>query len=312
MVEVKKLNFERKLTPSGKPNVKYVDLLKDEDEPIAGQSFVCVSIVSPEQIIKKKEIYFFEQFLKNWEFNKSIDKYIQFLNYISFKYNISFDNLKNDLDSFINEEKENIMKSNVYDEYKTFIDNNETELEKQFNIAHNFQTNTRGIKIRGSFSTQDEAREKILQLSAEEGNKHNIFLGYVGKWMPIDVEAYKTGEVQYLEEELNQLMHEKEKNEQKAKLMFDNRVKEAKQKAIEENIKNAEKSGNSLTQTIDNQGNLIGVNNLNSQEFVLKQHETISTSDICKELFEGDNIVIDKTDNGKSLLKSPLFGNLNN
>ena len=40
---------------------------------------------------------------------------------------------------------------------------------------------------------------------------------------------------------------------------IEQRVKETKKKAIEENIKLAEKSGNTLTQTIDEEGNLIGV-----------------------------------------------------
>ena len=43
---------------------------------------------------------------------------------------------------------------------------------------------------------------------------------------------------------------EKIKNETRAKEEFDRRVKETKRKAIEENIKLAEKSGNKLTQTI--------------------------------------------------------------
>ena len=47
--------MERKLTKNGKPNPKYVDLL-EEDKPIAGQKFVCVSFVSPENILKKKEM----------------------------------------------------------------------------------------------------------------------------------------------------------------------------------------------------------------------------------------------------------------
>ena len=37
---------------------KYVDLL-DEDKPIAGQKFACVSFVSPENILKKKGSIFF-------------------------------------------------------------------------------------------------------------------------------------------------------------------------------------------------------------------------------------------------------------
>ena len=42
---------------------------------------------------------------------------------------------------------------------------------------------------------------------------HDIMVGPVGMWMPWDPEAYKTGRVEYMEEELNQLMSEKNKNE---------------------------------------------------------------------------------------------------
>ena len=136
---------------------------------------------------------------------------------------------------------------------------------------------------------------------------HDVFVGPIGMWMPWDPEAYKTGRVEYMEEELNQLMHEKNKNETNAKSAFDQRVKESKQKAIEENIKTAEKSGNTLTQTIDDKGNLIGINNANSQEFGLKEKENISSADICMELFEGENIVVGKTDNGQSELVSGPF-----
>ena len=284
----KKSSFERKEI-NGKPNPKYVDLL-EEDKPIAGQKFVCVSFCSPEEILKKREIFFFEEFLKKWELNKSMEKFVQFLNFVSFKYNVSFDDLTNDFKEFVKEEKETLAKTSFEDEYKTYLDNNEEELEKKFNIAHNFQTNTRGIKIRGSYPSQEEAelRAKMLR---EVDDKHNIFVGPVGMWMPWDPEAYKTGRVEYMEEELNQLMSEKQKNETNAKSAFDERVKESKKKAIDENIKNAEKSGNTLTQTIDDQGNLVGVNNANTQEFALKEQENISTADICTELFEGENIV---------------------
>ena len=62
-----------------------------------------------------------------------------------------------------------------------------------------------------------------------------------------------------MEEELNQLHHEKLKNETKAKEEFERRVKETKQKAIKENIELAKKSGNVLTQTLNEDGQLIGV-----------------------------------------------------
>ena len=48
--------------------------------------------------------------------------------------------------------------------FKTFTDNNEEELQKQFDVAHNFQTNTRGLKIRGSYPTQEEAELRCKML----------------------------------------------------------------------------------------------------------------------------------------------------
>jgi hypothetical protein len=299
-------SYERKAV-NGNNNPKYVDLL-EEDKPIAGQKFVCVSFVSPENILKQKQLFFFEEFLKKWDFNKSMEKFVQFLNFISFKYNMSFDDITNDFKDFVKDEKETIAKSNMDDDYKTFIDNHEEELEKQFGISHSFQTSTRGLKIRGAYPTMEEAELRCKMLREIDTN-HDILVGPVGMWMPWEPEAYKTGRVEYMEEELNQLMHEKTKNEANAKTAFDQRVKETKQKAIQENIKNAEKSGNALTQTIDEQGNLIGVNNANTQEFGLKEKENISSADICMELFEGENIVVGKTDNGRSELISGPFAN---
>jgi hypothetical protein len=302
----KKSGFERKEV-NGKNNPKYVDLL-EEDKPIAGQKFVCVSFVSPENIIKQKNVFFFEEFLKKWEFNKSMEKFLQFLNFLSYKYNISFDDVSNDFKDFVKEEKETLAKISMEDDYKTFIDNHEEELEKEFNRLHNFQTSTRGLKIRGAYPTIEEA-ELRCKLLREIDPNHDIMVGPVGMWMPWEPEAYKTGRVEYMEEELNQLMHEKSKNESNAKSAFDQRIKETKKKAIEENIKNAEKSGNTLSQTIDEEGNLVGVNNVNTHEFALKEQENISTADICNELFSGENVVVGKTDYGQSQLLSGPFAN---
>ena len=307
--QAKNDGFEKKQI-NGKENPKYVDLL-EEDKPISGQKFVCMSFVSPDKVLKQKEIFLFEEFLKNWDFNKSMEKFLQFLNFISFKYNISFEDLNTDFKDFIQEEKSNLSKSNLADDYKTYLDNNEDELQKKFDVQNNFQTSTRGLKIRGVYPTQEEAELRCKMLREIDSN-HDIMVGPVGLWMPWDPEAYKTGRVEYMEEELNQLMHEKYKNETNAKTAFEQRVKETKQKAIEENIKKAEKTGNTLSQTIDQNGNLIGVNNTNTTEFALGESENISTADICKELFDSENVVIGKTDYGKSQLKSGPFANKNN
>jgi len=62
-----------------------------------------------------------------------------------------------------------------------------------------------------------------------------------------------------MEEELNQINSEKIKKEAKAKIEFDRRIKESKKKAIEDNIELALKSGNVLTQSLNEKGDLVGV-----------------------------------------------------
>jgi hypothetical protein len=77
-------------------------------------------------------------------------------------------------------------------------------------------------------------------------------------------------------------------------------------KAIEENKKKAAESGNLLTQTINEDGELISVNNMNTQENNMDKE--VSTADIRKELFEGDNVVLDKnSDHGLSNLENVTF-----
>ena len=44
--------FIRKKNEDGIENPKYIDLL-DEDKKISGQSFVCISFISPEKILKR-------------------------------------------------------------------------------------------------------------------------------------------------------------------------------------------------------------------------------------------------------------------
>lgn len=297
---------ETRFDKNGKPNPTYVDLL-EEDKPIAGQKFACISFVSPEQILKQKEHYMFEHFLKDWDFRKSMEKYTQFLNFVSYKYSLDFDKLTQDLQDFVKDQQKELTQSNIEDEYKNFLDANEERLEKDFNNLHNFQTTTRGIKVRGCFPTQQEAELRCKMLRELDPN-HDVYVGPVGMWMPWHPEAYKTGRVEYLEDELNQLMKEKKVNENKAKEEFDKRVKEAKRKAIEDNIKKAQESGNMLTQTLNKEGELVSVQNTNTQEMALGLNggdndngsTEVSTADIRKELFEGDNIVTGKTDHGLS------------
>jgi hypothetical protein len=272
-------------------NKQLIDLL-DEDKPVANQKFVCVSFVSPENILKQKEQFMFEEFAKHWDLKHNMQKFTEFMNFISYKYNLKFDNVMADLDEYVKSEQDKLRNLSVNDDYKTFLDNHEGQLTEEFKKKFSFQTSVRGLKIRGSYPTQQEAELRCKMLREVDPN-HDVYVGPVGMWMPWEPEAYKTGRVEYLEEELNKLMHEKQKNESSAKEAFDARVKETKKQAIEDNIKKAKESGNKLTQTLNEEGELVNVANMITQEnsILSGNGKEVTSEQVKEELFEGDNIL---------------------
>lgn len=249
--------FERKNLSDGKPNPKYVDVL-DEDAGIAGQKFTCMSFLSPDKILEKRETYLFNQFVQQWDFTKSMTKFGDFVNFVSYKYNLNVENVMADYNDFCKEEQTRLKEGSVSDDFQNFLDKNEERLTENFQREHAFQTSVRGLKNRGNFATQEEAEQHCKRLREKDPN-HDIFVAPVGVWLPWDPNAYKTGRVEFMEDELNKLHQEKMKNESKAKDEFDRRVKETKQKAIEDNIKKAQESGNVLTQTLNEEGELVGI-----------------------------------------------------
>jgi hypothetical protein len=149
-------------------------------------------------------------------------------------------------------------------------------LNAEFQKNHSFQTSIRGLKVRGVFPTQEEAELKCKKLREMDPN-FDIFVAPVGMWLPWHPDPYKTGEVNFMEEQLNELHHQKLKNEERAKKEFDKRVLDAKREAIKKNIELAQKSNNVLTQTIDEDGNLVGVRetvNFEDREVAEDKNET--------------------------------------
>ena len=269
-------SFPPKMTKNGKMNPNYVDLLI-EDPVISSQQYGCYSFVSPEKIIKQRNTYMFEQFVKQWDCTKSLSMFSDFMQFVSFKYDLNIDNLIEDLMQFVKEEETILKKMDIVDDFKTFMDKNETKLAETFNKENHFQTSVRGFINRGNFGTIEETEIYAKKIRDRDPN-HDIFVGKNFVWTPLDPDAYKTGRIEFLEEELNQLHHEKLKNEKNAKEEFDRRLYESKKKAIEENIALAKKSGNKLTQTIDENGNLIGV--MDTVDFESRNETTTESRNI--------------------------------
>ena len=271
-----------------KTDPAYIDML-DEDKVISSQQFCVCSFVSPDEILKKKEEYFFEQFLKTWDFRRSMHKFHPFLQFVSHKYpSVPFDQLMEDFTEYVTEESTELQSINVSGDYATFVEQQGETLQNNFNAQHSFCTNLRGFKVRGSYPTLAEAehRSKVLR---DLYPNDNLVVGEVGKWLPFAPSPYSIGRIEYPEEELNQLMHEKASNEQKAKDEFERRKLEAKREAMESNRKKAEVSHNKVTQQLDEHGNLVS-KPLHPEQ---QPNEVLYTEqELHAQLFEGDNIVV--------------------
>ena len=281
-------SFEQKITKDGKINAKYVDLLS-EDPPIANQNYGCYSFVSPEKIIKQKDIFMFEKFVKQWQYAKALNMFSDYMQFISHKYSIDPEKLMADFVDFATEEENELKRQDVTGDFNHFMDKNEVRLTEEYQKNHDFQSSVRGFINRGNFGTSEEAEKYAKQIRDRDPN-HDIFVGRNFVWTPLDPDAYKTGRIEFMEEELNQLHHEKLKNEMKAKEEFEKRIYESKRKAIEKNIEEAKKSGNKLTQTMDEEGNLIGVKetvDFESREVAVEGGDPIRNNKIP---FQGNTI----------------------
>ena len=129
-----------------------------------------------------------------------------------------------DFTEFAKEEIDTLKEGTVDSDYKNFLDVHQEKLDEEYSRVNSFQTSTRGIKIRGTFPTQEEA-ELRCKLLREIDPNHDVYVGPVGLWMPWEPDAYKTGRVEFMEDELNQLMHEKNKNQNLRRLRLKSALK---------------------------------------------------------------------------------------
>jgi hypothetical protein len=249
--------FEKRTTADGKPNPRYVDVLK-VSKTRAGQNFAVLSFLSPEEILKQREQYLFEHFVREWDFTKCIEKSVGFVNFIAYKYGLDSEAVMTDFQDYVKQEDAMLKSSTIEEDWKNFLDRRGDALNKQFNIDHDFQTSVRAVKFYGAFSTVEEA-QKYIKDEIDEDDIINAHAGPAGTWLYWDPDPYKTAHLDYREEELNRLYQEKIANEKKKDDEFKARVEQAKRKAIEDNVDKARRTGNTLTQYLDEQGNLVGV-----------------------------------------------------
>lgn len=174
----------------------------DEDKQIRGQNYVCLSFISPEDVMKDKDAFFFNKYIKS--FSKDIDVLLASL---AAKYpdDASMFDIIRENHSYVFSENE------LQEQFRFFKGENSTELESEFHKEQNYRPTIRGIKVRGVFDTLREAQVRA-ELLKKMGDKFDIFVGQVGCWCPWSPNPNDMEDQQYAETGLNTLMMKYKEN----------------------------------------------------------------------------------------------------
>ena len=97
-----------------------------------------------------------------------------------------------------------------------------------------FQTSVRGVKVRGVYETEREAKVRAEVLRRRFPND-NVFVGQVGYWLPWDPNPLDVKNLEYQENELNTLMKKYNENMEHREYMFDEERRTKLDKAKKEN-----------------------------------------------------------------------------
>lgn len=231
----------------------------EADKEVPGQKYVCLSFISPENVLANKDLYFFNAFLKDFEVQYKIKAYEQFLmdevkrvtdtlsksedalsnvlNKVADKTievcDISgatemFKNARALLSTSVAESLETFVKTNmnefkdttIQENYETFLFKNRKKLEDEFFAKNNFRTTIRGLKIRGSYDTHEEATFRAKSLQKLDPS-FNVYVGQVGFWLPWDPAPSDISKQEYAEDQLNTLMKSYKDNESKKDEFFE-------------------------------------------------------------------------------------------
>jgi len=201
------------------------------DRPIPGQSFVCLSFISPEKVIKDKSLYILSKFIESLTTENELPE------------GISADDVKEDLlPKYKNklEELANVGYSytDVENAYKDFLYTNEKKLGDDFDEQNEFRTSVRGLKVRGTYSTRREAeiRAKVLQ---KRDPKFHVYVGSVGYWLPWDPNPDEIEDQEYNdagpEANLNRLAKQYKQNLEDVDVLYEEERENKRKQAIEEN-----------------------------------------------------------------------------
>lgn len=184
--------------------VKERDYL-EQDPEIRGQKYVCLSFISPEDVIRNKEVYFFSRYIS--DFSKDLGL---FFTNICEKF--KDDQVVLDMIGNVKERYDYVFDDRALQkEFEFFKSTNSANLEKEYLEKNDFQTSIRGIKVRGVYESLMEARNRASAIKRFDP-KFDVYVAEVGCWCPWSPSGDQIQDQEFSETQLNTLMKKYKEN----------------------------------------------------------------------------------------------------
>jgi hypothetical protein len=230
-------------TPVAENEKEKVQVFLEGDEEIRGQKYVCLSFLTPNRgILRNKDLFFFSKFLEFYNMDykiRSTESFVmgQFREVQNVLSDVDMqlrnadsadisDNKSlaislsekitklrgevarrsaNDLEAYVKTNIADFKESSIVESYEKYMLMNRQRLEDEFHKANNFQTTMHGLKVRGVYSSSEQAAARAKALNKKDPY-FNVYVADVGEWLPWDPEPEEVKDQEYQSNDLNKLM----------------------------------------------------------------------------------------------------------
>lgn len=176
---------------------KHLDDALTEDPAVQGQAFVCLSFLSPEKVIARRDVFAFKKYVASMSQSTAT-----LLAHLRTKY----PEAASEVDAVEQAHGPLLNVDQIEADLATYVAVNEEAIDADFSKENEFETSVRGLKVRGSYATIEAAKKRADAMKAHDP-LFDVYVAEVGKWCPWQPDPESVEAVEYPDQQLNQLMH---------------------------------------------------------------------------------------------------------
>jgi hypothetical protein len=289
----------------------------ESDDEIRGQKFVCLSFLTPtRELCRSKELFFYSEFLKFHAMDfriKSTETFIfdrlREIQNVLADVVIDMSNtdvgeaaatMKKELVERLEKTREKLaretsasveahVKTNLRDyrettiveDFEKYMVANQERLEEEFHKANNFRTTKHGLKIRGVYSTHEQAVARAKALHKKDPY-FNVYVAEVGEWLPWDPDPDSVQDSEYANDDLNKLMRKYKENQAEKEAYFEDMKRK----------KMAEAAAATLAKKEENAAKAAALGLGKPKVAFGEQEQTQEGADAAKDMFGGEDLAL--------------------